>query len=59
MFIGNLTSYLDPKDRLPLLGTPTDDAGNPLPAYSRIADYASFKAGTSATAVVQHLQTTA
>lgn len=57
MFIGNLTSYLDPKDRLPLLGTPTDDAGNPLPAYSRIADYASFKAGTNVSAVVQHLQT--
>ncbi len=57
MFIGNLTSYLDPKERLPLLGAPTDDAGNPLPAYAKIADYASFKAGTNATAVVQHLQT--
>jgi len=57
MFIGNLTSYLNPKDRLPFLTAPSDDAGNPLANYARISDYASFKAGTNATAVVQHLQT--
>jgi len=57
MFIGNLGSYLDPQTRLPLLGAPTDDAGEPLASYARIADYASFKAGTAANSVAPHLQT--
>jgi hypothetical protein len=63
VFIGNLKSYLNPNDPaspgqpVPYLTPPTDDQGNALPDYAKIADYQSAKDGTSATTLVQRLQT--
>ncbi len=62
MFIGNLTSYLNPKDPsgkvVPFLTQPTDGDGKAIANYAKIANYQSMKDATlPPTEVVQHLQT--
>ena len=62
MFIGNLTSYLNPKDPsgkvVPFLTQPTDGDGKAIVNYAKIANYQSMKDATlPPTEVVQHLQT--
>src|SRR5262249_35321294 len=63
VFISNLKQYLNPNDPtspgapVPYLTPPTDGQGAPLPNYANITNYQTFKDGTNATTVVQHLQT--
>ncbi len=57
VFISNLKSYLNPDGNVPFLTSPTDDAGNALANYGKIANYQSSKDGSNAILLVQHLQT--
>jgi hypothetical protein len=63
VFISNLKQYLNPNDPsapgslVPYITPPTDGSGAPLANYANIANYQTFNDGTSATSIVQHLQT--